>query len=295
MNGTIIPLLHATGQASAPTGWLHSAWRLEPTVVLGVFALIAAYLWVTRPRNGDAAGQPREPVSGGQRAAFLMGALVVLIALSPPLDDWADWYLLSAHMTQHLLLTFAAVPLLMLGMPGWLVRQLLSPRPLHRSLYALTRPVMAFAVSSVLVVGWHLPIAYDAALHLEAVHILQHLSFMLAALLAWWPVIGPMPDWPQLAPPVKCLYLFAESLPGAATGAFITMAATGLYSPYSDSPRLWGISLATDQQVAGLLMWVFTGMLYLAVITGIFLRWASREDAKEGTTRTPRAPAPASH
>jgi putative membrane protein len=291
MSTPFFPILHAGG--AYPTGWLHSDWRPEPTVILGVFALIAAYLWWTGPKNRAANGELINPVSRGQRVAFVAGSLVMLIALNPPLDDWSDSYLLSAHMSQHLLLMFVTAPLWLIGMPAWLLRRLVAPRLVNQIGYALTRPVVAFVVSSAVVTVWHMPFAYDAALRHEPVHIIQHLSFLVAAVIAWWPVVGPLPEWPRLSPPLQCLYLFASTIPGGIVGAFVTLAEPGLYTPYRGSPRIFGMSLATDQEIAGLLMWVLTSVIYLLVITVVFFRWAAAEDAKEGyKANRPGAPLP---
>jgi putative membrane protein len=279
-------LLHAG--TFYPTGWLHSDWRPEPAVVLGIFALIAAYLWFTGPNNRTAGGETVNPVSGGQRVAFVAGSLVVLIALNPPLDDWSDYYLLSAHMAEHMLLIFLAVPLWLVGTPAWLLRRLVAPRIVNRVGSALTRPVMAFVVSNAIIAVWHVAPLYDAALRRQPVHVAEHLSFILAAVLAWWPVIGPLPEWPRLSRPLRCLYLFLYSIPGGLVGAFITLAAPGLYAPYANAPRIWGMSLATDQQIAGLMMWVLASTIYLGVMTVIFFQWAAEEEANEQ-----RGPGPA--
>ena len=279
MTRITFPILHGDGEY--PTGWLHSDWRPVPTVVIGVFALVAAYLWWTGPRNRMPDGRLKQPVSSGQRVAFVAGSLVLLLALNPPLDDWADTYLLTAHMGQHLLLMFLVAPLWLIGTPPWLLGGLVRNRVVERIGYVLTRPPVALVVSNAVVVFWHLPFAYDAALRGEPIHILQHNAFIGAALLAWWPVLGTFPAWPRLSPPLRCLYLFLYSIPGGIVGAFITLAEPGLYSAYDDDPRIWGIDLAMDQELAGLMMWVLTSTIYLLVITVVFLTWASREEAKD--------------
>lgn len=271
--------LHTGG--SYPEGWLHSDWRPEPTVILGVFILIAAYLWWTGPKNRAADGMPINPVSDGQRIAFVFGSLVMLVALNPPLDDWSDNYLLSAHMFQHLLLMFVTAPLWLIGMPEWLLRNLVARGPLLRIGYWLTRPIIGFVIANGIITLWHMPFMYEAALKSEPIHIIQHQAFIVAALLSWWPVIGKLTEWPRLTQPMQCLYLFATTIPGGIVGAFVTMSEPGLYAPYKDSPRLWGMSLATDQEIAGLMMWVLTSVIYLLVITVIFFKWAAKEEAKE--------------
>lgn len=274
-----LPIAHVIG--SNPTGWLYSDWRPQPTVVVGLFALIAGYLWWTGARNRRPDGTVVNPVSGRQRTTFLAGCLVAIVALNPPLDDWSGSYLLSAHMAQHLLLTFVSVPLWLAGTPGWLVAKLLIARPLRRIGYGLTRPIVAFGLGNAIAIGWHLPPAYDLALRSQSVHALQHNSFILGAVLAWWPVFGQYAGWPRLNPPLRCVYLFASTIPSGILGVFITLGGPGLYPSYKTVPRIWGISLATDQQVAGLLMWVGTNTIYLGLITAVFFRWAASEEAKE--------------
>src|SRR5687768_5659211 len=97
-----IPLLHA-GEPE-PTGWLHSNWSPKPTVVVGVLILIGLYTYWTGSNNRNHRDEPIHPVPRSRRVMFILGALTLLVALGPPIDDWSDHYLLSAHMAQHLLL-----------------------------------------------------------------------------------------------------------------------------------------------------------------------------------------------
>jgi putative membrane protein len=128
---------------------------------------------------------------------------------------------------------------------------------------------------------WHVPVLYEAALNHELVHVLEHQVFLLTGLLAWWPLVGPLPGWPRLSPPLQCLYLFGWTIPGGVVGSIITMGNVPLYPHYAEAPRMWGIGLATDQEIAGLLMWVGTNTVYLLLISIIFFRWAAAEEAKE--------------
>ncbi len=247
-----LPPRHADGPD--PVGPLNSDWNLQPTVLLGLLALVAAYLAWTGPLNRRRPDATDRPVTSAQRTAFLAGALTLLVALGPPLDDWSDHYLLSAHMLQHLLLTLLAPPLLLLGTPAWLLRSLLRRPALGRIGYALTRPLVAFLVSNAVFVLWHVPVLYDAALAAEPLHVLEHALFLGTALLAWWPIVGPLPEWPRLSLPLQCLYFVAQTIPGGIVGSFITLAEPGLYRPYDTAPRIFGPGLRTDQEIAGLLM-----------------------------------------
>lgn len=282
------PVLHS---GVPPTGWLHSGWRPEPTVVLGTFLLAALYVLWTGPLNRRRPGSEDRPVTGRQTTYFLAGCLAYLLALSPPLDDWSDYYLLTAHMFQHMVLIFVVAPLLLAGTPGWVLQPLADNRYINKIGYTLTRPIVAAILSTVIIVVWHLPGPYDTALQHEPIHIAQHMSFLVAGLLAWWPVLGPLPAWPRIeSPPLRCLFLFLYSLPAGLVGAFITMSAPGFYPFYDNVPRIFGISLEMDQQLAGLMMWVGGSTIYLLWVTVIFLTWASGEEAAD---REPRQPQPA--
>jgi cytochrome c oxidase assembly factor CtaG len=286
-NWPTLPLLH-TG-VPEPSAWLHSNWRPEPTVVIGVLALIGLYLHWTGSRNQSADGSPFHPVSAVQRSLFIAGALTILVALGPPLDDWSDHFLLSAHMAQHLLLMMLAIPLLIAGTPAWLVSTLISRGSVRPIMYALTRPIISFLIGNLIIVVWHMPFAYNAVLTNLPVHIAAHLSFMAAAFFLWWPILSRSPELPGLPPLLSCLYLFASTIPGGIVGAFITFAGPGLYDVYPDAPRIWGISVETDQQVAGLTMWVLTGTIYLVWMTVIFLRWAAAEERADRGAPAPTA------
>jgi putative membrane protein len=276
-----IPILHVGGVD--PTGPLWSDWNLEPTIVVGLLALVAGYLYLVRRR--EAAGPRDQPapveIGQGHTGAFIAGALVIFIALGPPLDDWSDHYLLTAHMVQHLLLVLVAAPLLLYGTPAWLLEPLTRNRVTNTVGYWITRAVVAFAVANAVFVLWHLPMFYDAALLSQPVHVFEHATFLGTALLAWWPVLGPLPQWPRLPLPLHSIYYFAMTLPGGVVGAFITFADPGLYSPYDTARRIFGIDLATDQQIAGLLMWVAVSAFYLLLLTVSFFRWVARDEDKD--------------
>jgi putative membrane protein len=275
----LLPVLHAG--AGYPTGPLHSHWRLEPTVALLIFGLLAGYVLALGPLNRRYPGWEGRTATRRQKACFLGGVAAILIALGPPLDDWSGYLLLSAHMVQHLLLTLVAPPLLLLGLPTWLLEPLRRWPLVDRLGYLITRAPVALVLPGLAFALWHIPVLYEAALAHEVVHVLEHQVFLLTGLLAWWPLVGPLPGWPRLSPPLQCLYLFGWTIPGGVVGSIITMGKVPLYPHYAEAPRLWGIGLATDQEIAGLLMWVGTNTVYLLLISIIFFRWAAAEEAKE--------------
>lgn len=267
---------------------LLSGWNLNPSVVLGILALAAAYVAGVGPLR--VRWQLGPPVDRARRVSFGAGLAVLAFALLSPLDTLGDQYLFAAHMVQHLLLVMVVPPLLLLGTPGWLLRPVLRwtgvltvARALRRALPAmgpLAFAVVVFAAFNAAFWLWHLPPLYDLTLRDEALHVLEHLTFLVLATLNWLPILSPLPDeLPRLARGPQLLYLFLSCQPMVAMGALLTFASQPLYSPYLAAPRLFGLSVATDQQLGGLIMWIPGNLSYLLVMGIIFFQWIEQQGA----------------
>jgi putative membrane protein len=175
---------------------------------------------------------------------------------------------------QHLLLTLLFPPLLLLGMPGWLLQPLVRPPAVRRVARVLTHPVVAAAVFTVTIAVWHLAPYYDLMMRNHNVHIATHLMFMATATLLWWPVISPIPELPRLGYGLGMLYLFLVGIPMQLVAAMITLTDSVLYPWYAVAPRTWNLSPLEDQQLGGLLMWV-PGNLWMFLAIGVlFFVWA---------------------
>lgn len=259
----------------SPWDIILKGWEPHLSVIIGSVLLAAAYLFAVGPlrrRKGWA-----HEVDRRQVISFLLGLLILLLALISPLDRLADEYLFSAHMAQHMLLIQVVPPLLLLGAPGWLIRPLIGLPGVARMARTLTRPVVAYLLFNAVFLIWHLPAFYDAALRNERVHIIQHLSFIITSLIAWWPVLGPLPEIGGISHPFKILYLFLQCLPITLLSALLVYSPKVLYSSYALAPRPFDISALADQQLGGLLMWVPGGLIYLLAISLVFLRWDQSE------------------
>jgi putative membrane protein len=251
-------------------------WNWEPSILIGLAAQAGAYLACVGPLRARFPGSA--PVSQARIQTFLLGSLVLLIALVSPLDTLGDGYLLSAHMIQHMLITLVAPPLLLIGTPPWLFRPLLRlPLALPIGRF-LTSPIVAFLAYNATFSLWHVPRFYEATLHSLPLHILEHVMFFGTAALTWWPIFSPLNELPRLPDPIQCLYLFFESLPPTILGALITFSGDILYPTYARAPRLWGLSAEIDQQAAGLIMWIPGALVFLGVLTIVWFRWLGRDD-----------------
>ncbi|HEX9077092.1 MAG TPA: cytochrome c oxidase assembly protein, partial [Anaerolineae bacterium] len=228
--------------------WLWK-WSLEPSIWIGVAALVGGYLLARGPWR--ARFRDAQPVSRAQTILFLVGAIVLLIALVSPLDEISDYYLFSAHMVQHLLLTLVAPPLLLIGTPGWMLRPFLGYKAIAAPARVLTMPLVAFALFNLDFMIWHVPALYEATLENPGIHIVEHLLFIGTALLNWWPILSPLKELPRLPYPAQILYLFLDAVPSTVLGGILVFAPTVLYATYEAAPRIFGISAPDDQLFAG--------------------------------------------
>lgn len=263
------------------------SWNWDPLILLGLGLQAGAYLACVGPLRSRFPGA--EPVSPARIQTFLLGSLVLLIALCSPIETLGDGYLLSAHMIQHLLMTLIAPPLLLLGTPRWLFRPLLRlplALPLGR---LITNPIFGLLSFNMVFALWHTPAYYEATLRSTPIHVLEHALFLITATLTWWPVFSPMDELPRIPEPAQCLYLFVESLPPTILGALITFSGSILYPTYGRAPRVWGISPQLDQQMAGLIMWVPGALVFLGVLTVVFFRWFNNDEYTPSQDAQPAA------
>ena len=267
----VLALLHPFGQMS----WLK--WSIHPSTVIGLAALGALYLWRARQ------GKDGETVSGARKISFFSALFLIFASLNGPLHDLSDDYLFSAHMVQHLLLTLAMPPLLLAGIPGWMLRPLLRNPTIAGIARKLTRPVVCFTIFNIVIAAWHIPVLYNSAMANHNIHIVEHLMFMAAAVLMWWPLLSPLPELPRLAYPGQMLYCFLMSVPMSIVAVYITMADRVLYPAYSAAPRVSPLSPMDDQMLGGLIMWVPGGLIFAIIMTVVFFRWVARgEDSTAG-------------
>ena len=250
-------------------------WSIHPSTVIGIAALGALYIWGARTL--------RQSPTTTQKVFFFSGLLVMFATLNGPLHDLSDDYLFSAHMVQHLLLTLAIPPLLLAGTPGWMLRPLLSRRGIRSVTGFLTRAQTSFVVFNLTIAVWHLPPFYNAAMAHHSLHILEHLMFMAAAVLMWWPLLSQLPEFPRLAYPGQMLYSFLMSIPMSIVAVYIAMADHVLYPAYNAAPRVLPITPLEDQLLGALIMWIPGGLIFMIIMTVIFFKWNVRgEDSTAG-------------
>jgi putative membrane protein len=264
--------------ADAAPAWA-LAWTFEPWVVASL-VLSAALYTVGLRRLWGRAGTGRG-VSARHAAAFAAGWVALAAALVSPIDPLGN-RLFSAHMLQHELLMVVAAPLLVVGKPlaVWVwalpVRRRRTVggffhRPAWRIAWLrLTSPLYAWLVHALALWLWHVPVLFEAALRSNAVHTLQHFSFLFTALLFWWSALGQSE---RAAQGTAMIYLFTTMVHSSILGALLTLSPFVWYPTYGLTAPALGLSALEDQQLGGLVMWIPAGIAYLAAGLVLAMRW----------------------
>ncbi|MBA3688402.1 MAG: cytochrome c oxidase assembly protein [Chloroflexi bacterium] len=259
-------------------------WRMEPIVLLALAT--AAIAWVILARR-VAARHPGHPHPAWRSAAFLSGLAVLALALLSPIEAY-EGELFSVHMLQHMLLELVVAPLLLLGAPATLALRAATPAVrarllavLHsRVVTALSFPLLAWVLFAAVNWGWHFSALYDQALETPWLHDLQHVTFLGAALLFWWPVVGADPVRWRLPHPVRLFYLFLAMPQNSFLGIALMSAPAALYPHYLSNVRDWGPTPAVDQSVGGMLMWVGGDIVFLLAMGFVVAAWVRAEDRR---------------
>jgi putative membrane protein len=273
-SGALTPVLAQIQPSSIPPfSW--SSWSGDGVLRGGLLLLAGVYLLGVGPLRQRYHLGP--PVGWGRIALYLSGVFCLLAALEGPIHELSDTYLFSAHMVQHMLLIYAAPPLMLLGMPGWLLRPIVRLPGVFRGARMLTSPVPALLLFNVVFTVYHVPLYYNAVVTNHNLHIAAHLLFIVLAVITWWPILSPLPELPALSYPLRMLYVFGQTFSGFIVGSFIANAPTLLYPFYASAPRVWGISPMDDQKIGGLIMWIIGGLYLLLVFSAIFFAWARAE------------------
>jgi putative membrane protein len=191
-------------------------------------------------------------------------------------------------MAQHELLMVVAAPLLVLGRPlvpflwalpmSWrrTAGNWSAAGPVRRLWELLTLPLVAWAMHAVAIWLWHAPGLYQASVRGEGMHALQHVSFLATALLFWWALLRGREG--RLGRPSAVLYLFTTALHTTVLGALLTFSARVWYPVYDWSTAPWGLTPLEDQQLAGLIMWVPAGLVYLIAALAIAATWLGEDE-----------------
>jgi len=295
----LLTALVATAQPAAAhgghlaTGTVLGWWTWDPWVVVllvvtgGLYGLGLGRLW---RRAGAGQGIRR-----WEAGCFAAGWTAMIVALVSPLDALSE-ILFSAHMVQHEVLILVAAPLAVLGRPLAVLVWALPPAgrdragrwaraPAVASAWSLlTAPLAVCLLHAAILWLWHLPSLYQATLDDDWIHACQHLCFFASAALFCWSLVHGR--FGRLGYGAGVLYVFATSLHSGVLGALLTFAPRLWYPIYEARTAGWGLSALEDQQLAGLIMWVPAGVVFLLLGLALFAAWLGEAERRVAATRS---------
>ena len=267
-----------------------TAWNTNPLPT--VLVLLAAYIYLNGLANWE---RPSHPVNNWRKASFLFGLFLIFFALQSPLDPLSD-HLLSFHQAQHFILRMLAPMFILLGapltpmlrgLPGWARQGVI--RPLARNRYVrqiygiLTNPIFTIGFFLGSLYLWQFPGAFNLSLRNDEVHALMHLTMTASGFLFWWVIIDPPPHRSRLHYGLRVLYLGLIVLPNTLLGAAITFSDGLIYAAYAEVTQPYGLSLLTDQQLGGLMLWVPGDMMSIVAAGIVMIMWYQKEEGHPQT------------
>jgi len=249
-----------------------------PVQTIG-FPVLIVLAWIPYHLRSRTLAQHGRPVPRWRYGCYVAGLLVLEIAVSPPVDTLSD-QLLMAHMAEHLLIGDIAALLLVLGMTGPMIAPLLR-NPIIARLRVLAHPVVAIVVWATNFYVWHLPYLYQAALRHDALHALEHATFLAFGMAVWMALLGPLPKPAWFNNAARLVYIVAVRLAGTVLANVLVFGGGVFYPIYRSGDALWHISASADQVAAGGLMMVEESFLTIGLFCWLFLRVARENEERQ--------------
>jgi cytochrome c oxidase assembly factor CtaG len=264
---------------------LLTGWSGDWLVWLPALAALALWWIAVRRVNRE---HPAHPVPRVRTWSWVAGVAVVLVALDSGIGRY-DTALFWIHMIQHMLLTLVAAPLLVYAGPITMLLRASSPETRRRRIFPvlhsrvarfLTFPVVSWLLLAVVMWASHFSPLFDAALEDEWIHRFEHAMFLSAALLFWWPVVGPDPTPWRMSPVVKVLYVGLQMPQNTFLALAIYISGVPLYQHYATTVRAWGPTALEDQQMAGGVMWIGGDLIFLTILFLLVIAWMRDEERR---------------
>jgi putative membrane protein len=249
-----------------------------PVQTIGL-PIVVALSWIPYHLRARTLARYGRPVPRWRRVCFASGLLVLEIAFSAPVDHLSD-QLLMAHMAEHLLIGDIASLLLVLGLSGPVIAPLLR-NPVISKLRVLSHPVVAITLWAANFYVWHSPYLYQEALRHDALHALEHATFLAFGIAVWMGLLGPLPQPRWFSNSARLVYIIAMRLIGTVLGNILIFGGTVFYPYYLSGDAHWHISATADQVAAGGLMMVEESLLTIGLFCWLFLRVAREHEQRQ--------------
>ena len=187
------------------------------------------------------------------------------------MHDLAEEYLYSMHMFQHMALSYFMPPLVLLAIPKWMFDAVFGSGKTRTVINWLAKPVIAGVAFNVVVMITHIPALVNQSVNNGLLHYSLHILLVTTALLVWLPICGPDTQR-QLKSGGKMIYLFLMSVIPTVPAAWLTFAEGAVYKHYDIAVRVWGLSVTTDQQIAGAVMKTGGAVFLWSIVVFLFFK-----------------------
>ena len=266
-------------------GLTASPWRFQahPEVWLLVVFLVAAYIYAARV-IGPVVVTAGPVITTKQRNAFITAIFLLWMGSDWPVHDIAEEYLYSAHMFQHMVLSYFMPPLVLLAIPKWMFDAVFGSGKTRAVINWLAKPVIAGVMFNVVVMITHIPALVNQSVTNGLLHYSLHILLVTTALLVWLPICGPDLQL-HLQSGGKMIYLFLMSVVPTVPAAWLTFAEGAVYKHYDIAVRVWGLSVTTDQQVAGAIMKTGGAVFLWSIVVFLFFKRFSSGFVEEQSYR----------
>ena len=272
---------------------LANPWRFQshPEVWLLVAFVVASWWYALKfigPHTPEVrAGEPL--VTPRQKTLFVLAVVVLWLASDWPVHDISEEYLYSVHMFQHMALSYFLPLLVLLSMPTWLFRAVVGSQRAGRAITWLAKPVVAGLIFNVMVMVTHIPALVNRSVSNAPLHYSLHVGLVVSSLLMWTPIAAPDPAM-RIGYGGRMVYLFLMSVVPTVPAAWLTFAEGAVYKHYDIAVRVWGLSVTTDQQIAGAIMKIGGSVFLWSIIIFLwFKRFMAGYDKGQSYVRNPES------
>ncbi len=260
-------------------------WQLwDPLQMIIAMAMVILYI-----RLISGIKYELKTVRLSQKAMFLMGAAIYLLAAGGPLNYYGHHYLLSAHMLQQSLLYYVVPPLMIFGTPKFVFEALIKNKFAKKLLE--THLLISLLAFDILFSFYHLPMVFDVVMSNYVIMVITHLVLFGFAIQMWWPIISPLPEIDQTSELRKMAFIILGAVLLTPACALIIFASKPVYAPYMGVPQLLEIlTPMDDQQLGGILMKLVQELSFGSILAYLFFRWYRRENSMDNLDMNPVHP-----
>jgi putative membrane protein len=252
----------------------------NPGLIVLSIVLAIAYVTVVGPLR--VLFPDSSPVNLKQKVSFFAGLMVFYFSLGSPLHLIAHDFLFSAHMLEQALTYMVMPPLLLMGIPAWLLRPVVKNQLIKKTIIRLTHPLIAALAFPILFSFYHFPLIFDVVNANSPLHTFSHTLLLFAAFIMWWPMTSPLAELNQLSELKKLGCLFANGVLLYPACGMIIFANKILYDTFVGSPQLIPILAPLDDQQLGGIVMKFVQEGVIATAIGIIIyQWFRKENSSQ--------------